>query len=128
MGQRDRMMSAELKSFEEALRKSGLNKNHDVEQLAFALFRAKDSGSDLETVGPAQGRFSVQKITASFRKLGLKATVVRSNRIYPMPKTGMVVSFADPPTMIFGTPGGGAEVSRCARRPSSQYVDEPGHD
>ncbi len=101
---RDRLMPPQLKPFDEALRKSGLNENHDVEQLAFALFRAKDSGDDLETVGVAQGQFSVREITVSFRKHGLKATVVRSNRVYPMPKTGMVVSFVDPSTMIFGTP------------------------
>ncbi len=101
---RDRLMPPQLKPFDEALHKSGLNENHDVEELAFALFRTKDSGNDLETVGLAQGQFSVQEITASFRRHGLKATVVRSNRIYPMPKTGMVVSFVDPSTMIFGTP------------------------
>jgi hypothetical protein len=55
-------------------------------------------------VGIAQGQFPIQEITASFRKRGFKATMVRSNRIYPMPKTGMVVSFIDASTMIFGTP------------------------
>ena len=34
---RDRVMPPELKQFDEALRKSGLNDNHDVDQLAFAL-------------------------------------------------------------------------------------------
>jgi hypothetical protein len=101
---RERLMPAELKPFDEALRKSGLNENHDVEQLAFALFRTKDSGDTLTTVGIAQGQFPIQEITASFRKRGFKATMVRSNRIYPMPKTGMVVSFIDASTMIFGTP------------------------
>jgi hypothetical protein len=46
---RERLMPAELKPFDEALRKSGLNENHDVEQLAFALFRTKDSGDTLTT-------------------------------------------------------------------------------
>lgn len=101
---RDRLMPAELKPFEEALRKSGMNENHDVEQLAFALFRTKASSDELESVGIAQGQFPVQDITASFRKRGFKATAVRANRIYPMAKTGMVVSFVDPSTMIFGTP------------------------
>ena len=35
-------MPPELKQFEDALKNSGLNENHDVEQLAFALFRAKE--------------------------------------------------------------------------------------
>ena len=42
MDLRDRVMPPELKRFEEALHKSGLNENHDVEQLAFALFRPKE--------------------------------------------------------------------------------------
>ena len=37
---RDRVMPPDLKQFDEALQKSGLNENHDVDQLAFALFRA----------------------------------------------------------------------------------------
>jgi hypothetical protein len=101
---RDRLMPAELKPFDEALRKSGLNENHDVEQLAFALFRTKDSGDTLMTVGIAQGQFPVQEITASLRKKGVKTTMARTNRIYPMGKTGMVLSFVDASTMIFGTP------------------------
>ena len=80
---RDRLMPAELKPFDETLRKSGLNENHDVEQLAFALFRTKDSTDTLTTVGIAQGQFPVQEITASLRKRGVKGTVVRTNRIYP---------------------------------------------
>src|ERR1700744_5606042 len=39
MDLRSRVMPPELKQFDDALSKSGLNENHDVEQLAFALFR-----------------------------------------------------------------------------------------
>ena len=35
-------MPPELKQFDEALKKSGLNDNHDVDQLAFVLFRPKE--------------------------------------------------------------------------------------
>jgi hypothetical protein len=55
MGLRDRVMPPDLKQFEEALRKSGLNDNHDVDQLAFALFRTGTASDQLETVGIAQG-------------------------------------------------------------------------
>lgn len=107
---RDRVMPPELKPFDEALRKSGLNDNHDVDQLAFVLFRPQDSSKDspegsdapLKTVGIAQGQFPVQEIVANFRKQKLKATVVRANRIYPLAKTGMVVCFVDFSTMVFG--------------------------
>ena len=36
---RDRVMPPDLKQFDDALQKSGLNENHDVDQLAFALVR-----------------------------------------------------------------------------------------
>jgi hypothetical protein len=103
MDLRDRVMPPGLKRFEDALHKSGLNENHDVEQLAFALFRPnKSEGDQLDTVGIAQGQFSVQEILANFRAQKLKATLVRTNRVYPLAKTGMVVCFVDPSTMVFG--------------------------
>lgn len=102
MDLRERVMPPGLKRFEDALLKSGLNENHDVEQLAFALFRPKNGGEELLTVGVAQGQFSVQDILANFRKQNLKFTRVRTNRVYPLSKSGMVVCFVDPSTMVFG--------------------------
>ena len=64
---RDRVMPPDLKQFEEALRRSGLNDNHDVDQLAFALFRVGSSADSLETVGIAQGQFDMDSIMANFR-------------------------------------------------------------
>lgn len=100
---RDRVMPPNLKQFEDALRKSGLNDNHDVDQLAFALFRTGGSGDQLDTVGIAQGQFSVEDILASFRKKKVRPAVLRGNRIYPMGRTGMVLCFVDPSTMVFGS-------------------------
>lgn len=100
---RERVMPPELKQFDEALRKSGLNDNHDVDSLAFALYRLPGSTDQLETVGIAQGQFSVDEIVANFRRQHVRATVVRTNRIYPMGKTGMVLSFVDASTMVFGS-------------------------
>ena len=102
MSLRDRVMPPELSRFEDALEKSGLNENHDVEQLAFALFRPKSGEERVETVGIAQGQFSVQDILANFRKKGIKATLVRTNKLYPMAKTSMVLCFVNPSTMVFG--------------------------
>lgn len=98
---RDRVMPPDLKQFDEALRKSGLNDNHDVDELAFALFRSKGSSDQLDTVGIAQGQFDTEDILAHLRKVA-KPMVVRSNRIYPMGRTGMVLCFVDPSTMVFG--------------------------
>jgi hypothetical protein len=126
MDLRDRVMPPDLKQFDEALRKSGLNDNHDVDQLAFALFRPKPVSSDtakepgkepakessdlVVTLGIAQGQFPLQDILASFRKAKVKATIVRANKMYPLAKTGMMVCFVDASTMLFG----GAEAIKAA--------------
>jgi len=102
MNLRNRVMPPELKQFDEALSHSGLNENHDVDELAFALFRPSPGSDALQTVGVAQGQFDTQAILANFRKQKVKATMVRTNSVYPMARTGMVLCFVDPSTMIFG--------------------------
>ena len=102
MDLRDRVMPPELKQLDEALSKSGMNENHDVDQLAFALFRPSPGSDALLTVGVAQGQFSVDDFVANFRKQKVKPTMVRTNAIYPMTKSGMVLCFVDASTMIFG--------------------------
>ncbi len=101
---RDRVMPPDLKQFEEALRHSGLNDNHDVDQLAFALFRLRNSADSLETVGIAQGQFDMDSILANFRKQKIAPKMVRTNKTYPLARTGMVLCFVDPSTMVFGSP------------------------
>ncbi len=103
MNLRSRVMPPELKQFDEALSHSGLNENHDVDELAFALFRPSPGSEALQTVGVAEGQFDTQAILANFRKQKVKATLVRTNSLYPMAKTGFVLCFADPSTMIFGS-------------------------
>jgi len=118
MGLRERVMPPELKQFDEALRKSGLNGSEDfdqfVDQLAFALYRprgeAKGDSDSLATVGVAQGQFPMADILANFRKQKIKPQLVRTNKLYAMGKTGMVACFVDPSTMVFG----GSESVRAA--------------
>lgn len=95
-----RILPPQLKQLEEALNSSGLDDHHDVEELAFAAFRAND-GSDI--VGLAQGQFSVRDILANFRKHKIKPTILRHNSIYPMGRSGMEVVFLNPSTMLFGS-------------------------
>ncbi len=103
MDLRERVMPPELKEFDDALRKSGLNDNHDVDDLAFALFRPSPTSDGMLTVGIAQGQFDEQDILANFRKQKVKYTLVRTNKIYPLAKTGMVLCFVDASTMVFGS-------------------------
>ena len=116
MNLRERVMPPELKQFDEALIKSGLNDNHDVDQLAFAMFRVpatntnapksgapdKQENDRMVTLGIAQGQFDLQGILANFAKQKIKPKMVRTNKVYPLPKTGMVLCFVDPSTMVFG--------------------------
>jgi len=53
-------------------------------------------------VGIAQGQFALEDILANFKKQSIKPTLVRTNKLYPLPKTGMVLCFMDPSTMVFG--------------------------
>lgn len=99
---RDRVMPPDLKQFDEALQRSGFNENHDVDQLAFALFRPKPNSDEVQILGLAQGQFPTDDILASFKKRRVKPTMVGDSAIYPMPKTGMVLCFVDPSTMVFG--------------------------
>src|SRR6202042_3904532 len=60
-----RVLPPELKQLEQALRTSGLDDNHDIEELAFASFR---NGGSTRIVGLAQGQFSLDDILANFKK------------------------------------------------------------
>lgn len=103
MALRNQVEPPELKEFEDALAKSGLNDNNDVDVLAFALFRTSPANSsNLDTVGVAQGQFDTEDVVANFRKKKVKPQMVRQNSIWPMGRTGMVLCFVDPSTMIFG--------------------------
>jgi len=100
---RNRVMLPELKQLEEALRKSGLNDNHDVEELAFVIFRPKPENDETLIVGVAQGQFSMPEILANLRKQKIKPTLIRTNKIYPLGTTGMQVTFLDASTLVFGS-------------------------
>ena len=94
-----RVLPPELKQLEQALRTSGLDENHDIEELAFASFK---NGQNTRIVGIAQGQFSLDDILANFKKRKVKPVVYRDNRVYPMGQSGMQVVFLNPTTMVFG--------------------------
>lgn len=97
-----RILPPELKQLEDALKASGFNENHDVEELAFAAFRT-GSNNGVQTVGIAQGQFSVSDILANFKKKGIKPKLIRTNQLYPMGASGLTVVFLNPTTMVFGS-------------------------
>ena len=93
------ILPPELKALETALQSSGLNENHDIEELAFAAFRIRQG---TEIVGLAQGQFSLDDVLANFKKRKIAPKLLRQNRIYPMGRSGMQVVFLNPTTMVFG--------------------------
>ena len=97
-----RVLPPELKQLESALKTSGLDENHDIEQLAFAAFRV-GGGDNVRIVGLAQGQFQISDIMATLQKKKVKAIVIRNNKLYPMGASGMLVTFLNPTTMLFGT-------------------------
>ena len=100
---KNRVMPPELKSLEKALQVSGMNDNHDVDELAFASFRPKGAtGDSTRIIGLAQGQFPLADIMANFKKKRIKPILVRDNKIYPMGSSGMQVVFLNPTTMVFG--------------------------
>jgi hypothetical protein len=104
MNLKARVLPPELKQLETALKESGMNENQDVEELAFAAYRSGGSNSDnIRIIGIAQGEFQVSDVLATFKKKGVKATVIRNNKLYPMGASGMLVTFLNPTTMLFGT-------------------------
>ena len=100
---KNKVMPPELKSLEKALQVSGMNDNHDVDELAFASFRPKGAtGDSTRIIGLAQGQFPLADIMANFKKKKIKPILVRDNKIYPMGSSGMQVVFLNPTTMVFG--------------------------
>jgi hypothetical protein len=98
-----RVLPPELKQLETALKQSGMNENQDVEELAFAAYRSGTNSDNIRIIGIAQGQFQVNDILASFKKNKVKATLIRNNKLYPMGASGMLVTFLNPTTMVFGS-------------------------
>lgn len=97
-----RVLPPELKRLEQALDQSGMDDNHDIDELAFASFRLNPDSESSRTVGLAEGEFSVQDIVAKLEKRKVKPQMLRNNRMWPM-ASGMLVCFVNPTTMVFGS-------------------------
>ena len=71
---------------------------NDVDQLTFANFRSK---SAIHAIGIAQGNFSTKKFIAKMKQKKIKPTKYRLTTLWPT-GTGMVMTFLDENTMLFG--------------------------
>jgi hypothetical protein len=98
MALKNRVLPENLKQFEESMRGMGVNPEKDVDQLTFVSFRSK---AGVKTVGIAQGTFALKTFAAKTKLKKIKAKKYRTNDVYPA-STGMVMSFLDPTTIVFG--------------------------
>lgn len=103
MNLKARILPPELKQLETALKSSGFEENQDVDTLVFAAYRTTPAGDDVKIVGLGQGQFQVSDILANFAKHKIKPIMIRNNRLWPMGRSGMLVTFLNPTTMLFGS-------------------------
>ena len=95
-----RVMPPNLKEFETALKSMGIDPDKDVDQLAFVSYR---SGKGVRAFGLAQGDFQPKKFYARMKVKKIKPANYKNNWVYPT-SSGMVMSFLDDSTMLFGEP------------------------
>ena len=103
MSLKARVLPPELKQLESALKSSGFNEARDVDTLVFAAYRTTPTGEDIKVVGIGQGQFQVNNLVANFVKHKVKPIMIRNNKLWPMGTSGMLVTFLNPTTMLFGS-------------------------
>jgi len=99
MQMKNKLMPANMKQFEDALKDIGVVPDRDIDEITLAAFRNKGQG--LQVVGIAQGMFPRKKLLAKLQKQKIKGKKINSSFVYPM-SGGMVMTFLDENTMLFG--------------------------
>ncbi len=105
MNLRNRVMPPELKQFDEALSHSRLWNDKPRLWMSWPLRssgrrRAATRCRPWESPRASSTR---RRFWPTSEAQKVKATLVRTNSLYPMAKTGIVLCFVDPSTMIFGS-------------------------
>jgi hypothetical protein len=96
---KDRILPDALKQFEAALRATGIDPDHDAEQLTFISFRIPKGG--LRSIGIVQGPFKQKEFLQKARLKKIKPEKYLLTYIYPM-ASGLDMAFLDPSTIVFG--------------------------
>jgi hypothetical protein len=87
-----------LKQFEGALKRIGIDPDKDVDTLSFASFRSGKQG--VKAVGVAAGPFAMKAVLKKMTVQKIRPTKYRNSSIYPM--DSMVMCFLDDSTLLFG--------------------------
>lgn len=97
-----KVMPENLKQFETALKGMSIDPDKDVDQLAFVSYR--NSKNQLRAFGLAQGDFQPKKFYARMKLKKVLPAKYKGSLIYST-GSGMVMSFLDDSTMLFGELG-----------------------
>ena len=119
MALKARLLPANLKQFEDALKEIGVVPDRDLEQITIAAFRTKDRG--IEMISVAQGAFPRKKINLKLVRQKIKGKKINSAIVYPM-AGGMSMTFLDDWTMLFG-PESAVHAALEARDNSAQSLN-----
>jgi hypothetical protein len=99
MDMKNKLVPANMKQFEDALKDIGVVPERDMEQITLASFRNKDHG--IQIIGVAQGQFPRKAIALKMAKQNIKSNKVNGSIVYPM-AGGMQMVFLDNWTLLFG--------------------------
>lgn len=97
---KEQVLPQSLKDFEVALKGVGIDSERDVDQLTFAAYRQGKQG--VKVVGMAQGSFSSTSVLKRMKLKKIVPTKYRDAAIYAMGGNGMVMTFLDENTLLFG--------------------------
>ena len=100
MALKEQVLPQGLKEFETALKGVAIDSERDVDQLTFAAYRQGKQG--VKVVGMAQGSFSSKEVLRRMRLKKIVPTKYRDAAIYAMGGNGMVMTFLDENTLLFG--------------------------
>lgn len=99
---KQQLLPDNLKQFEGALKGIGIDPDKDVDTLTFASFRTEKQG--IKGVGVAAGPFAMKAVLKKMTAQKIKPTKYHNTtNIYTM-DGGMVMSFLDDSTLLFGDP------------------------
>src|SRR6516164_1216435 len=99
MALKQQLMPDNIKQFEAALKRVGLDPDKDVDTLTFASFRTGKQG--VKTVGVAAGPFNMKAVLKKMKLQNYTPKKYGTSEIYPM-DGGFVMSFLDDSSLLFG--------------------------
>ena len=99
---KQQLLPDNIKQFEAALKKIGIDPEKDVDTLTLASFRTPKQG--VKGVGVASGPFEMKAVLKKMKLQKFTPTKYRLNNLYPM-DGGMQMCFLDDSTLLFGESG-----------------------